>query len=394
MSTSHPPINKLTVREPTKVLIDDQNTMSRDDLQKCLDGIERLLNLTKSKLDPLFELPRGSEDANRWMQVQNLVDLYKGLRSVVTRQYGGKNVSNSWLKYYEIFNQFPLFDQSRQYRCFFNAELPGGSLCALMHYMKVNEIQYKWKASSLLGPSHTGGTSEPLGDVYGMYAKNKDNWVMDADGKNNGDMTDKVCIEDLEKRFGQSFDFYSSDAGIDVSYRDDKLSFNDQESHNLRLHIGCGLAGLLMLAPGGCMVLKQYTMFKPLSWWVIMQYVKCFKGKCTIYKPLSSRPFNSELYLVFENFVGITDEIRSSLFAAMDLADAGESPQNLPEEVPRALCLFAKTVYERQINFINENIWLMRTFAQKDKMNVIRAALKSPAQKSITHWIKNVVGKM
>lgn len=394
MAAPHPPINKLTVSEPTKVKLDDKNLMSRVEMQKCLDKIEASLNETKDKLDPLFELPRGSTDANNWMQVQKLVDMYKGLRNVVTQQYDGKHVSNSWLKYYEIFSQFPLFKSGNNYRCFFNAELPGGSLCAMMHYMKVYDIKYEWKASSLVGPSHNGGTAEPLGDTYGLYAKHRDNWVMDTDGKPyNGDMMDKACIENLEKRFGRSMDFYSSDAGTDVSYRNGKLSFNDQELHNMRLHIGCGLAGLLVLAHGGSMVLKQYTMFKPMSWWVLLQYAKCFE-RCHFYKPLTSRPYNSEMYFVCEGFKGVTSEIRDSLFAAMDAVIDDKLPENLPEETPRAICLFAQTIYERQIRFIRENIWLMNSFARKNKMNVIRAALKTPSHDAIDHWIEKIVDKI
>jgi len=394
MTSPHPPINKLTVTEPTKVKIDEKNLMSREDLQKCFDKLETALNDTKNKLDPLFELPRGSSDANSWMQVQKLVDMYKGLRNVVTQQYNGKHVSNSWLKYYEIFSQFKLFEKGRKYKCFFNAELPGGSLCALMHYMKVYDIKYEWKASSLVGPSSTGGTDEPLGDTYGLYEKYPDHWVMDPDGKpNNGDMTDKSCIENLEKKLGRSMDFYSSDAGTDVSYRNGKLSFNDQELHNLRLHIGCGLAGLLLLVPGGSMVLKQYTMFKPLSWWALLQYAKCFE-KCYFYKPLTSRPYNSEMYFVCEGFKGVTSEIRESLFAAMDMAGSEKLPKNIPTEVPRAICLFARIVYERQIRFINENIWLMNSFARKNKMNVIRAALKTPSHDAIDHWIEKIVDRI
>ena len=141
------------------------------------------------------------------------------------------------------------------------------------------------------------------------------------------------------------------------------------------------------------MVLKQYTMFKTLSWWALLQYSKCFE-KCYFYKPLTSRPYNSEIYFVCEGFKGVSSEIRNSLFEAMDMANEDKLPENLPDEVPRAICLFAQIIYKRQIRFIEENIWLMNSFARKNKMNVIRVALKTTSYEVINHWIEKIIDKI
>ena len=84
------------------------------------------------------------------------VEIYSQLKKEVKNQFNGQFVSNSWLKFYEITNEFQLLPQSEQdidasFRVFLNAELPGSAASALNHYVKGRGIRQKfdWKASSL-----------------------------------------------------------------------------------------------------------------------------------------------------------------------------------------------------------------------------------------------------
>jgi len=64
---------------------------------------------------------------------------------------------------------------------------------------------------------------------------------------------------------------------------------------------------MLTLKLGGNMVLKQYTFFKNLTWRRIMFYASVF-NKFYIFKPVTSRARNSEIYLIGLGFLGVSSE--------------------------------------------------------------------------------------
>ena len=142
---------------------------------------------------------------------------------------------------------------------FFNAELPGAALCAFNHYAHTVGLNPTWYASSLVDP-----TSGALGDDYGLYEKNRENWLMTD--KNNGDITIAANINDFAARI-PPICLYSHDAGIDVS-----CDFNNQEMLNAKIHFGCAIAGLKTLSLGGMFIAKQYTLFETFTWNLILLY--------------------------------------------------------------------------------------------------------------------------
>jgi hypothetical protein len=194
---------------------------------------------------------------------------------------------------------------------FFNAELPGAAVCAFNHFVKTlrASLDSDWRGASIV-PNHESGqdTTTVLGDKYGLYSHNIDKWMMDLgadtqDGfTNNGDATIKANLIDYAARIGPAsdiggVDLYSHDAGIDVTGADTHgLLFNRQEQLNGKIHFGCALAGLMTLRIGGAFIAKQYTALETYSWNLIIIYASLF-DKFYLSKPLTSRPYNSEMYL-------------------------------------------------------------------------------------------------
>ena len=181
-----------------------------------------------------------------------------------------------------------------------------------------------------------------------------------------GDLTDAEVVAALAAAVHARFhgeetgaSLYTSDAGIDVS-----SDFNRQEELTALLNYGQVLSGLLTLAPGGHLVSKQYTFFTPFSRSLIALLAALF-DELYIVKPLTSRPSNSEIYLVGKGFRGIDAALAAALLARLAAyrAAADTTPSDwtplldptLTADVDAALLRVARTLHGRQqVAFLNE----------------------------------------
>lgn len=265
-----------------------------------LTDLEESLNRAKDLLNGL--------DENTIVEYQRNSPLGQ-LRLDVRQKYGAQHVTNAWLKYWELATMVQKHIRPNT-KFFFNAEFPGSGILALNHfyYAKYGKPLTSWMASSYV-PQERSSSNTILEDSYGIYKMNREKWVMTR--TNNGDMRNVDNIIDLCSRFNaeecgrksskapSGFDFYMHDAGIDVS-----SDYNSQEAKNITLHLGCALAGFVLLRPGGVFVAKQYTFFKTISWQLILLYATLFEN-FYIVKPVASRAANSEIYLVGLGYRGI-----------------------------------------------------------------------------------------
>ncbi|SIP85802.1 FtsJ-like methyltransferase [Pacmanvirus A23] len=334
------------------------------------------LNKTKSKLDKYYELSKvDSTFKKQWLKFQNTVDIYKPMRWYIENTFNAKHVTNAWMKYYEIYTEYNLVDAKSKYVAFFNAELPGAALCAFNHFMKTRNLNFTW-----YGSSYISNDLSTFGDFYGLYANNKNNWLMTDD--NNGDMTCIDNILDIANKIGPNspisgVDFYSHDAGMDVS-----SDFNNQELINAKLHLGCALAGFLTMKIGACFIAKQYTFFEKLTLDLIMIYSQLF-NEFYICKPLTSRPYNSEIYLIGKGFKGFDDATKKVLIDK--LVNFNTEPL-LDTVYNMEIFNFAELVFMQQIDFINENIYLLEKY--KNDNWLLNRQIEPIRNKSINNWLR------
>ncbi|QYB17447.1 cap-specific mRNA (nucleoside-2'-O-)-methyltransferase [Pacmanvirus S19] len=340
------------------------------------EKLKTRLNKTKSKLDKYYELSKVNPMFKKqWIKFQNTVDIYKPMRWYIEYNFNAKHVTNAWMKYYEIYTEYDLVTaKSSKYVAFFNAELPGAALCAFNHFMKTRNLDFTWYGSSFISDD-----SSTFGDFYGIYVNNKNNWLMSD--TNNGDMTCINNILDIADKIGPKsliggVDFYSHDAGMDVS-----CDFNNQELINAKLHLGCALAGFLTMKVGACFIAKQYTFFEKLSSDLIMIYSQLF-SEFYICKPLTSRPYNSEIYLIGKGFKGIDDVKKSILINKL----VNFNTEPLLSTYNMELFNFAELVFTHQIDFINENIYLFETY--KNNINLLNRQIEPIRVKSINNWLR------
>ena len=368
--------------------------------------LRTLLEETKSKLDVFYlQSKTDTKAASQWGQFQGIVDTYKELRDIVTADYNAQTVTNAWLKYYEIYHQYNIVPATKKtYLAFFNAELPGAALCAFNHFTKTMRpgVQADWRASSL-APPPSDDTTTVLGDSYGLYKHNKARWLMKIrtsttdDIGNNGDATVPKNLEDLAVTIGPTstlggVDLYSHDAGIDVSSQNDgTLGFNQQEQANAKIHLGCALAGFMTLRVGGDFVAKQYTFFETFTWNLILLYAGLF-DEFYICKPLCSRPYNSEIYLVGKGFRGISKGLVDVFFSRLG-SDTFTLDPFIPADAVKQLYPLAvadvqraaRMIFNQQISFLNENVRLYDRY--RDRLQALRGGLRQAKQERIREWI-------
>ena len=330
------------------------------------------LNAAKTKLD---DIP-----SSLFLNLTTSLDMYARLRSIVKKNYNMENATNAALKMYELINQMNLLtigdDCMPVVNAFCNAELPGAFIIAINHFMKTKCIssEFDWVASSYLPEAAMKvGNTTILEDKFNIYERNRLHWLMgpipnglpDGEQPISGDVTDSMVVNTLGNAVHQRFNendgatIYTSDVGIEIAQKD----LNKQEELTSFVNFGQILTGLLSLAVGGHFVTKQFTFITPFSRSLIAIVASLF-GETYITKPKTSRPTNSEIYLVGKGFKGISTELAKAL---LDRCEAYKTLDKLPTswgslinpailaQVDAKLLAAAQEVHgEQQVSFLNE----------------------------------------
>ncbi len=345
---------------------------------------EKRLNAAKDLMDKHYT---NEESRRAWEKVMRVRDPYAGgLRHKLSHL--DFIVTNATLKYNELLTQF--YRPNGPQFAFMNAELPGAALTMYAQWMaqRYPATPMEWRASSYM-PAQDDGTNTALGDTYGIYQNNKSHWMMSPD--NDGDMTNIDNIRDIADRIGPASKlggctFYSHDAGIGVA--DDGnggLGFNSQEELNARLHLGCAIMGFMSMRPGATFIAKQYSMFKTLTWNLIMMYAPYFQ-QLYVCKPETSRPFNSECYIVGIGYLGMPQDVLDIMinrlinFNMRPMFPFDESHRDTISQI----VAFSRMVYDRQTATIINNVEMF----EKYSFDQLNRAL-SPIRESIQEeWLK------
>jgi cap2 methyltransferase len=251
---------------------------------------------------------------DQFQQLMSILDVYTELKKSLKTEYRFKISTNASMKMYELIELMNLLPQrSGEINVFSNAELPGAFISTIISFVgcKRPNCNLDWVASSYLpaaaagddggaGDGGAGASTTLLDDMYGLYKDNQENWLMGGDL--SGDLTKYEVIERLAAKVRHKFgagagaDLYTSDAGIDVS-----ADYNNQEKNTALLNFGQTLCGIMTLKPGGNMLTKQYSFFSVFNRSLIHLLTYLF-NELYVVKPLTSRPINSETYIVGKGF--------------------------------------------------------------------------------------------
>ena len=271
------------------------------EITSCVDKLNTLecrLMKEKNHLDEIYK------DRFAYKTMRLFDPLYKE-KFRISKSINAVNVTNAWLKCYEILHHFNLFGDITTCVYFDNASFPGSFILATHQYAALKNVKLLWHASSLL--ESNAENKEPLEDKYDLYRNYPENWMMrNKGGKhagNNGDITNINNINDFARQFKKKYgtenpvNLYTCDLGFDAS-----ADYNNQEQMHYTANLGQILCGLTILAPCGNMIIKHYTLFKRATRSYLALLTTLFND-VIISKPMSSKRTNSETYIICKHYL-------------------------------------------------------------------------------------------
>ena len=127
------------------------------------------------------------------------------------------------------------------------------------------------------------------------------------------------------------------------------MDYNKQETINATLHVGQMICGLRVLRKGGYILLKIYSWFSP-RLQSLIAYCASHFDKFYIDKPRTSRPENSEVYLIGMGYNPISEEDYQKLLIGLKRVDSLIDLSKIDLTVLRKTL---EDIVNRQIIFLN-----------------------------------------
>lgn len=254
-----------------------------------LNGACEELNDLKSKIDDI--------DTILWKKVRWYINKYDF-------KVDNKIINRAYYKYLEIANKFNIYDKS--VNVLHLAEAPGGfiqvSLDKRRRGKKTREIDpdgfISWvksdeKQVDIWTISLNCKNNKKVPSYHENILKSNVNIVYGYD--DSGDLLDKRNIEYLEK-YLPKMDIVTGDGGFDEG-----VDFNNKEQLHINLIKNEIDIGMCKLNIGGSLIVKMFDTFTVESY-NLLEHVYLNFEQVWIYKPYTSRPTNSERYIVCKGY--------------------------------------------------------------------------------------------
>lgn len=265
------------------------------------DVNQRMLTNTKLNIE-LTKWKNNIDNDPSWDQFKKLTNEYEFIFSRNDSKNGAvrrKPLSRSYFKMWEILHDFEMFTSSSSSTSPFVtahlAEGPGGFIESLCEYAKRYDIELDRIYGITLLSSEKKVPNWKLGNALLKEFPILVNDVND----NNGDLYSIENIEQFAQTVGGNLcTLVTADGGFDFS-----KDFNNQETSFYRLFLCEIYAAICIQKIGGDFLVKVFDLFQEDTIRLIA-CCKCFYDEMYIIKPNTSRPANSEKYILFRCFTG------------------------------------------------------------------------------------------
>jgi len=262
-----------------------QDDCKVEDILQINQSLLEIATVYKNKITEHYQ----NKSWDRYKRLSNEYELIFYSSNSTTNIASVNPVSRSFFKLWEILHDFEKeigLSTNTPMNCVFLAEGPGGfyeafyrkrkhvhDICHGMTLKSANKTVPDWKMNRKL-PLKISYGKDGTGNLYNV--ENLVNFT-DVVGKGN-------------------VDFITADGGFDFS-----SDFNHQEDQSARLIISEVLAALLMQKDNGTFVLKVYDCFNEETL-KILHILNAHYRNMYLIKPLTSRPANSERYILCTGF--------------------------------------------------------------------------------------------
>lgn len=279
--------------------------------------VKNATNILKTKMLDQKNLIENSEG---WDEAKRKVNEFEFIYSSSKKHYKickKKSISRAYFKLWEILRDFhgEIFGDNvnRRFVTCHLAEGPGGFIECLTDYKSKFGIKIsKMFGLTLLQQSQTENRV-PFWKIP-KEACMKHNITLNKRNENIGDMYKMHCINQFVDKVGyHSADIVTADGGFDFS-----LDFNKQEENFIQLFLSEVYTALLLQKNHGTFIVKVFDMFTE-NTICLISILNSLYSKIFIVKPFTSRPANSEKYLVCvdfnakDNFWGLMNDLKGCI---------------------------------------------------------------------------------
>jgi len=212
---------------------------------------------------------------------------------------GYNPISRAFFKMWEIITDFNLIDNDKEHLIYGAlCEGPGGFIEAFNFYRKMKKEYYRDTivAMTLKDPTDN---YVPSWNKSQKVLKECKHIYITYGSDNTGNIYNIDNIKSYKNIFSNyKADLITGDGGFDFSNE-----YDNQEQVTAHLIFSEIVTGLITLKNGGNMVVKIFDSFKHITIDII--YILCkYFNNVYITKPFTSRPLNSEKYIVCKSFIG------------------------------------------------------------------------------------------
>lgn len=219
-------------------------------------------------------------------------------------------VSRAFYKLWEILMLYDPVPQSGSMVSAHLAEAPGSFVQSLMFYReKFYPDHAKDEHYTISLEDQDVPTFKK--DFKQAYSKLR---IYEQDG---GDLTTRKSITGFEK-FSKKADFITADGGFNW------INENFQEQEAFRLILGEIITALKIQKVGGTFVLKIFETYTDISIKFLMLLSSAYK-ETYIFKPFTSRPSNSERYIICKGYNGVSESVINKLIDLLEEMNTNHS---------------------------------------------------------------------
>lgn len=260
----------------------------------------------KSKIEPLesthkWELYKKKTNPYELVYTQETVDCPPSVAIL-------KPLSRSYFKMIEMLQVAQVFQRLpkgvNKIRSSHVAEGPGGFIEAVLDRAETHRIPVQKSYAITLKPTnnHVPGWRRSY-QFLQRHSEVKIHYGVDG----TGDIYVPANQESFIKLHDTKAHVFTGDGGFDFS-----KDYENQEKSVYPLLLASALIGLQVLAPEGTLILKLFDVYSSTTHVFLRLVTLCFKEWC-LYKPATSRPCNSERYLLCRGFRKAYPQILSAL---------------------------------------------------------------------------------
>lgn len=295
------------------------------------------LDNVKSKIDIV--------DQDDWTKIRKISNVYEAPFYKASK----KIISRAFYKLWEILYDYNISCNTETLHL---CEAPGGFIQATLEYKRKNYNDVKTCHTVSLMSS-----SESSPNYHSTVVKRNDVNVM---YDNDGDLYDINTILNIcSKLKGINISLVTADGGIT-----DNGDFNNKEILHTRLIFNQLFSSCCVLDNLGCLVLKIFDIFTDISAHILFLLNYLFE-EVSISKPLTSRPTNSEKYVICKGFYKdkFSPSVKNTLYKCVISQGKDDlflsSLLKIPQSFIDQIKIYNQRFLEHQISFIEKNLSLI-----------------------------------